>query len=168
MRNQNWYGIWGLSLYKNDAVSILFCSSKKWSRTWYSLHRQRHFSKPHVRNAKFEPKNIQTLLQSFDTIVICYSRKKGFRHLFTFTKKLCHTQMFQLDWLFLHILHQSFEIERPTGHLPEAVVHLYILHYTNNNRCYKVDQCKTDDPYKNCDSYPFETFGKFGCACWDS
>ena len=37
-------------------------------------------------------------------------------HLFTFTKKALHTQMFQPDWLILRSLHQSFETERPKGH----------------------------------------------------
>ena len=35
--------------------------------------------------------------------------------------------MFHSDWLILHILHQSFEVERPKGHWSEVVVHLYIF-----------------------------------------
>ena len=37
--------------------------------------------------------------------------------------------MFQLDWLILSVLYQSFEVERPKGHCSEVVVHLYIPLY---------------------------------------
>ena len=53
-------------------------------------------------------------------------RKKGFRHLFTFTiKYLTNTDV--PAWL-AHFLHSAliFELERPKGHYLEVVVHLVL------------------------------------------
>ena len=62
------------------------------------------------------------------TISICCSRKKGFQALIyinykSFDIHICSIQ----TGSFLHILHQSFEVERPKGHWSEVVVHLYIF-----------------------------------------
>ena len=52
--------------------------------------------------------------------------------------------MFQPDWLILHILHPSFEIERTKGHYSEVVVHLYMpdlcifTYFHNNNSKYEI------------------------------
>ena len=55
------YTIWDLNLYRNDAASIVFCSTTKWSRGWCRLCHPRNFSIPHVQNAKLEPNSIQAL-----------------------------------------------------------------------------------------------------------